>query len=154
MELLQHCSALQCRHVLGPHHVSPAAVLQPWPLYKLFAFGSIELLLKQVYCKHCKKSYNFLRQHHICKCFQDCNFRLLLATLTLCLVGVYLEAKCWPGPCLHTISAADGPSVSQSVFTITEEAPTSAFSWLKAPTSDFTFKTLLRHYDKWALTPR
>ena len=36
-------------------------------------------------------------------------------------------------------------------FVITEKAPTWAFSWLKAPTSAFTFKTLLRHY---ALTPR
>ena len=27
-----------------------------------------------------------------------------------------------------------------------------AFSWLKAPTSAFTFKTLLRHYAKQALT--
>ena len=32
--------------------------------------------------------------------------------------------------------------VSQSVFTIKEKAPTRAFSWLKAPTSAFTFKTL------------
>ena len=38
--------------------------------------------------------------------------------------------------------------------TITEKAPTRAFSWLKAPTSTFTFKTLLRHYSKWALTPQ
>ena len=38
--------------------------------------------------------------------------------------------------------------------TITEKAPTRTFSWLKAPTSAFTFKTLLRHYAKWALTPR
>ena len=38
--------------------------------------------------------------------------------------------------------------------TITEKASTRAFSWLKAPTSAFTFKTLLRHYDKQALTPR
>ena len=30
---------------------------------------------------------------------------------------------------------------------------TRAFSWLKAPTSAFTFKTLLRHYAKRALTP-
>ena len=37
--------------------------------------------------------------------------------------------------------------------TITEKAPTRAFSWLKAPTSAFTFKTLLRHYAKRALTP-
>ena len=34
-------------------------------------------------------------------------------------------------------------------FTITEKAPTRAFSWLKAPTSAFTFKALLRHYAKW-----
>ena len=35
-------------------------------------------------------------------------------------------------------------------LTITEKAPTRAFSWLKALTSAFTFKTLLRHYAKWA----
>ena len=39
-------------------------------------------------------------------------------------------------------------------FTITEKAPTRAFSWFKAPTSAFTFKTLLRHYAKQALTLR
>ena len=33
-------------------------------------------------------------------------------------------------------------SVPQLVFTITEKAPTRAFSWLKAPTSPFTYKTL------------
>ena len=53
------------------------------------------------------------------------------------------------------ISAADDPSVSQSVFTITEKAPTRrTFSCLKAPTSAFTFKTLLRHYAKQTLTPQ
>ena len=31
-------------------------------------------------------------------------------------------------------------------FTITEKTPTRAFSWLKAPTSTFIFKTLLRHW--------
>ena len=31
-------------------------------------------------------------------------------------------------------------------FVITEQAPTRAFSWLKAATTAFTFKTLLRHY--------
>ena len=45
--------------------------------------------------------------------------------------------------------AANDPSV----FTITEKAPTRAFSWFKAPTSAFTFKTLLRHYAKRVLTP-
>ena len=31
-------------------------------------------------------------------------------------------------------------------FVITEKAPTRAFFWLKAATTAFTFKTLLRHY--------
>ena len=39
-------------------------------------------------------------------------------------------------------------------FVITEKAPTRAFSCLKAATTAFTFKTLLRHYAKRALTPR
>ena len=34
-----------------------------------------------------------------------------------------------------------------------EKAPTRAFSWVKAATTAFTFKTLLRHYAKRALTP-
>ena len=33
-------------------------------------------------------------------------------------------------------------------FTITEKAPTRAFSQLKVPTSAFTFKTLSKHYAK------
>ena len=40
------------------------------------------------------------------------------------------------------------------MFVITEKAPTRAFSWLKAATTAFTFKTISRHYAKWALTPR
>ena len=39
-------------------------------------------------------------------------------------------------------------------FVITVKAPTRAFSWLKAATTAFTFKTLLRHYAKQALAPR
>ena len=39
-------------------------------------------------------------------------------------------------------------------FVITEKAPPRAFSWLKGATTTFTFKTLLRHYSKRALTPR
>ena len=38
-------------------------------------------------------------------------------------------------------SAADNQSISQSVFTIMEKAPTRAFFWLKAPTNAFTFMT-------------
>ena len=37
-------------------------------------------------------------------------------------------------------------------FINTEKAPTKAFSLLKAPTSAFSFKTLLRHYAKWTTT--
>ena len=43
-------------------------------------------------------------------------------------------------------SAANDPSFSQLVYTITEKAPTKAFSWLKAAITAFTFKTPLRHY--------
>ena len=50
-------------------------------------------------------------------------------------------------------SAANRSIGSTTGCTITEKAPTRAFSWLKAPTSAFTFKTLLRHYAKRALTP-
>ena len=39
-------------------------------------------------------------------------------------------------------------------FVSTEKVPTRAFSWLKAATTAFTFKTLLRHYAKRALPPR
>ena len=39
-------------------------------------------------------------------------------------------------------SAANRSIVSTTGCTITEKAPTRAFSWLKAPTSAFTFKTL------------
>ena len=39
-------------------------------------------------------------------------------------------------------------------FVITEKAPTRAVSWLKAASTAFTFKTLLRHYARRALTPR
>ena len=34
-------------------------------------------------------------------------------------------------------------------FTITEKAPTWAFSWLKVPTSAFTLKTLLPPSCRW-----
>ena len=47
-----------------------------------------------------------------------------------------------------------GAANDQSVITITKKAPTRAFFWLKAPTSTFTFKTLLRHYAKRVLTTR
>ena len=45
-------------------------------------------------------------------------------------------------------------TINQRSCTITKKAPNRAFSWLKAATTAFTFKTLLRHYAKWTLTPR
>ena len=57
----------------------------------------------------------------------------------------------------HQPAAAAGDrdgkkQVGSRRFVITEKAPTRAFSWLKAATTAFTFKTLLRHYTKWTLT--
>ena len=51
---------------------------------------------------------------------------------------------------LVTLVSASKRSIRR--FIITEKAPTRAFSWLKAATTAFTFKTLLRHYAKQALT--
>ena len=53
-------------------------------------------------------------------------------------------AKIQSRPNIDT-SAANRSIGSTTGCTITEKAPTRAFSW-------FTFKTLLRHYAKWALT--
>ena len=55
-----------------------------------------------------------------------------------------------------TVSLSKRPSASKSFirrFVITEKAPSRAFSWLKAATTAFTFKTLLRHYAQRGLTP-
>ena len=66
--------------------------------------------------------------------------------------------KCpWRHPPGVEIYRKDGMSVfevsvvkrsigSTTGCTITEKAPTRAFSWLQAPTSAFTFKNLVRHY--------
>ena len=47
-------------------------------------------------------------------------------------------------------SATNRSIGSTTGCTITEKAPTRAFSWLKGATTAFTFKTLLRHNAKWA----
>ena len=60
-------------------------------------------------------------------------------------------------PALQAQSLGMYNSASKSYiwrFVITEKARSRAFSWLKAATTAFTFKTLLRHYAKRALTPR
>ena len=48
-----------------------------------------------------------------------------------------------------TCSSASKRSIRR--FVITEKAPTRTFSWLKAATTTFTFKTLSRHYAKQGL---
>ena len=53
---------------------------------------------------------------------------------------------------LRVINSASKSSIRR--FVIMEKAPSRAFSWLKAATTAFTFKTLLRHYAKQELTPR
>ena len=65
--------------------------------------------------------------------------------------------KACPIDCiLHPTNGVSGSASKSSIqrFVITEKAPTKAFSWLKLATTAFTFKTLLRHYAKQALTPR
>ena len=61
-------------------------------------------------------------------------------------------------PTVHGLISGAGcgvelQTINRRSCTITEKAPTRAFTWLKAATTAFTFKTLLRHYAKQALTP-
>ena len=53
-----------------------------------------------------------------------------------------------PSPLSMFVSQLELLTINRHSCTITEKAPTSAFSWLKAATTAFTFKTLLRHYAK------
>ena len=76
---------------------------------------------------------------------------------TVQLVHSYnLPPELQPHPQLTAAAAINGSASKSSIqrFEITEKAPTRAFSWLKTATTAFTFKTLLRHYAKRALTPR
>ena len=64
-------------------------------------------------------------------------------------VGGWGQGSCLINWRAQTRASNEGyPKVPED-FTITEKAPTRALSWLNAPTSAFTFKTLLRHYAKW-----
>ena len=67
-------------------------------------------------------------------------------------VSTRQRAQRWhKGPNCHV---SPGVPSSAANRLICEVVQSRAFSWLKAPTSAFTFKTLLRHYAKRALTPR
>ena len=61
---------------------------------------------------------------------------------------------CTDADTVSTRASNEGYPMVPEDFTITEKAPPRAFALLKAPTSAFTFKTLLRHYANWALNPR
>ena len=65
-------------------------------------------------------------------------------------VGIVHNVGAWSACNLKT-SAGKRSIGSTTGFHNHGEGP---YSWLKAPTSAFTFKTLLRHYAKRALTPR
>ena len=60
------------------------------------------------------------------------------------------EVEAGAGLTLHCTVRIHTSASKSSIrrFVITEKAPTRAFFWLKAATTAFTFKTLLRHYAK------
>ena len=62
-------------------------------------------------------------------------------------------SDCFPRSINGSIQPS-GAQCAQCGEVVQSRRATRAFSWLKAPTSAFTFKTLLRHYAKRALTPR
>ena len=73
-------------------------------------------------------------------------------TMSSCPQHASCQLSCHCAAELEVVTSASKKSIRG--FVITEKAPTRAFSWLKAATTAFTFKTILRHYAKQALTPR
>ena len=71
-------------------------------------------------------------------CPKKCPGTLLCCALSV-VTSLWLSL---PGGEQEFVVLCSDPSVLQPVFTITEKAPTRAFSWLEGPTSAFTFKTL------------
>ena len=83
-------------------------------------------------------------------------------------IAALLEANCPAQGYPRHLSEAGGPDTAiivtlhqphasycpDLVSSASKSSPTRAFSWLKAATTAFTFKTLLRHYAKQVLTPR
>ena len=75
------------------------------------------------------------------------------------LIHIVVNVRCmwwkwWGIWCLVLSAGISASKSSIQRFVIMEKAPTRAFSWLKAATTAFTFKTLLRHYAKRALSPQ
>ena len=82
-------------------------------------------------------------------------FILFIATLVILyihiVVGWRISGMIWSRKSIvfHLVLQ----TINRQSCTITEKAPTRTFSWLKAATTAFTFKTLLRHFAKPVLTP-
>ena len=90
-----------------------------------------------------------------CLLIQIGQFSLSVRTIFICLFPALAAAE------LQKVSIGNNPHLGSAHrieletkvfkdFTITEKAPTKAFSWLKAPTISLTFKNLIRHYTKQA----
>ena len=80
---------------------------------------------------------------HLCSAGQD-------LTLTDCLVSSLRLI----GANFNDLMKQRTINISNISIATTSCCTTRAFSWLKVGTTAFTFKTLLRHYAKWAFTPR
>ena len=109
---------------------------------RLGGFKYVTVIIVNTYCYYC---------HCLEATIASSREFLLLLLLTGPFRKHHLHTDIyWPhrlaehGAICHLLNAS-APSVPQPVCTITEKAPSRAFSWLKAPTSAFTFKTLLRH---------
>ena len=73
-------------------------------------------------------------------------------TFVLCWSNFCPISRCWRQ--VTSLIPHQNPTSLLATHSLVElqTKPTRAFSWLKVPTSTLTFKTLLRHYAKWALT--
>ena len=103
------------------------------------------VLMHPLYYVHCKEMFSVIIERVCIGCRARAWWCGCCSWLHLSwhrsLVSFYLQNVC--------SRAADDPSVSQSVFTITEKgptrAPTRAFSWLKVPTKTLVDPTVSRH---------
>ena len=122
-----HCSGLLHTLHLGPRHkihwADVTKISEFWPDRSSRGDGA-ECVLQC--CSGCKLSSARLASQ--------------LPGLQSAAAAVVLQSRCSPALVLQTIHRRS--------CTITEKAPTRAFSWLKAATTTFTFKNLLRHYAK------
>ena len=136
----QHHSALRCHLVANGRIFRMESVTAEWDDWILFAPPSASVAGTAATRRH--SNWISIRSHYLPATSQpDLYFPRHRENCT-----VYTE--------LNICSATSAWKSSIRRFVITEKAPTRAFSLLKAPTTTFTFKTLLRHYAKQAVTPR